>query len=84
MRMALSERPVADRFNEDLGTIIGIHNTDGEMIEFEKPVVVTTCIEKVLLKIEQEMKFSVSSTMLECYQSFMQEEFWEWIKLWPT
>ena len=26
VRMALSERPLADRFDGDLGTIIGVHN----------------------------------------------------------
>ena len=84
VRTALGERMVGDRFGDDLGTVIGIQNKDGEIIEFEKPVIVTTSIEKVLLKVEQEMKYAVSQTMLECFQSFKQEEFWDWIKLWPT
>ena len=53
VRMALSEGPKnLDGFDEDLGTIIGVHNQDGEIIEFENYLQVTTSIEKVLLKVE--------------------------------
>ena len=71
----MTERPKAglDNKDPDLGTIIGVHNQDGELIEFRKYLEVTTSLEKVLLNVEQEMKYAVASTMLECFHSFRYE-----------
>ena len=66
MKIALGERPTVDKYSNDLGTIIGVHNQDGEIIEFENEVKVTTSIEEMLLKVEQEMKFAVAATILDC------------------
>lgn len=30
------------------------------------------------------MNLAVSATLLECLHSYEVEEFWEWVKLWPT
>ena len=30
------------------------------------------------------MSFAVSATFIECQYSFTVEDFWDWIRLWPT
>ena len=63
--MALAERPGNDS-QADLGTIVGIQNAGGEIVELQKPIGITTCIEKTLLYVEQEMSFATSATLIEC------------------
>ena len=84
VKMSLAERPELSGGAADLGTVIGVLNQDGELIEFQKPVEISTCIEKTLLHVEQEMNLAVSATLLECLHSYQAEEFWDWVKLWPT
>ena len=84
VKMALTPRPELVDCTADLGTIVGIQNPAGEIVELQKPIFISTCIEKTLLYVEQEMSFAVSATFIECQYSFTTESFWDWIRLWPT
>ena len=69
---------------DDLGRIIGVLNQDGELLKFIRPVKISEFFEKTLKRVEYSMKYNVSLTMQHAYESFCNEEFTEWIELWPT
>ena len=69
-----------------MGQILGIANQDGEIIEFENGVGMSTSIERCLRQVEQEMRLGVACTLQQCFHDFnyTKEEFIIWIKKWPT
>jgi hypothetical protein len=67
-----------------MGQIVGVANQDGEVIEFDTPILISFNIEHWLKRMEYSMKFSVSVTLQNCYHNFYEQSFLDWIKKWPT